>query len=337
LVAIFFHFSRIFRPGLQYIVFQQITNLFAFVLESKSMNSAENSPKISPVIWVVMAVLLWSTGGLFIKMTTLDAFAVNAGRSFFAAITVAVFTYKKGLKLDAFTLFTSFLYAGTLTCFVYANKTTTAANAIFLQYTAPIYILILAPFILKEKFRFKDLITVAVCIAGMSLFFLEAPSEENKLASNIFLGNIIALASGVFFGLYFLFLRHPRSLENKNPALSVFYGNILIVLFMLPLLANNPPAPNGQDALAILFLGVFQIGIAYLLFTKGIAEGVRSLDASIIGFIEPLLNPVWVFLFIGETPSKWAILGGAIIISAVVFHTIKQSQERLREKRQAIL
>ena len=301
------------------------------------MNETKQTSYLSPVVFVVFAVLLWSTGGLFIKMTTLDAFAVNAGRSLFAAVTVAVFTYKKGLKLDRFTLLTSFLYAGTLSCFVYANKTTTAANAIFLQYTAPIYILILAPFVLKEKFRFRDLITVAVCIAGMSLFFLETPSEENKLATNIFLGNIAALASGVFFGLYFLFLRHPRSLENRNPAISVFYGNILIVLFMLPLLANNPPAPNVTDALAILFLGVFQIGIAYLLFTKGIAEGVRSLDASIIGFIEPLLNPVWVFLFIGETPSKWAILGGAIIISAVIFHTIKQSRERQAIKRGKLL
>lgn len=289
------------------------------------------------MVFVLLAVLLWSTGGLFIKMTTLDAFAVNCGRSLFAAITVAIFTYNKGLKLDRFTLFTSFLYAGTLTCFVYANKTTTAANAIFLQYTAPIYILILAPFVLKEKFRVSDLITVVVCLAGMSLFFLEASSVDNKLAPNVFLGNAAALASGVFFGLYFLFLRHPRSLENKNPAISVFYGNLLIVLFMIPLLANNPPAPNNQDISAILFLGVFQIGIAYLLFTKGIAEGVRSLDASIIGFVEPLLNPVWVFLFLGEKPSIWAIIGGTIIISGVVFHTLKQSHARLREKREAIL
>jgi drug/metabolite transporter (DMT)-like permease len=286
---------------------------------------------------VLLAVLLWSTGGLFIKMTTLDAFAVNCGRSLFAAITVAIFTYKKGLKLDRFTILTAFLYAGTLTCFVYANKTTTAANAIFLQYTAPIYILILSPFILKEKFRFSDLITVVVCLAGMSLFFLEAPSAENKLASNIFLGNLAALLSGVFFGLYFIFLRHPRSLANRNPALSVFYGNFLIVIFMTPLLAQNPPAPNGKDVLAILFLGVLQIGVAYILFTKGIAEGVRSLDASIVGFVEPLLNPIWVFLILGERPSVWAIVGGAIIISAVIFHTLKQSHARLREKRAAAL
>jgi drug/metabolite transporter (DMT)-like permease len=287
------------------------------------------SKNFPPIAFVLLAVLLWSSGGVLIKFTQLDAFAVNLGRSLFAAITVAVFTYKNGLKLDRFALLTSFLYAGTLTCFVYANKTTTAANAIFLQYTAPIYILILAPFILKEKFRASDLITVAVCLAGMSLFFLEPQTSTNKLASNVFVGNIAALVSGVFFGLYFILLRHPRSLANENPALSVFYGNILIVLFMLPLLLNNPPAQvSSNDVFAILFLGVFQIGIAYVLFTRGIAGGVRSLDASIIGFVEPLLNPIWVFLFIGERPSSWAILGGVIIIATVVFHTIKSNRKK---------
>ncbi|MBA4122345.1 MAG: EamA family transporter [Acidobacteria bacterium] len=292
----------------------------------KAENQNTNFP---PIAFVLLAVLLWSTGGVLIKLTTLDAFAVNLGRSLFAAITVAVFTYKKGLKLDKFTLLTSFLYAGTLTCFVYANKNTTAANAIFLQYTAPIYILILAPFILKEKFRVDDLITVVICLMGMSLFFLEPQNAENKLAANVFWGNVAALVSGLFFGLYFILLRHPRSLQ-KNPALSVFYGNILIVLLMLPLIFSNPPAQiNSNDILAILFLGIFQIGIAYVLFTNGIAGGVRSLDASIIGFIEPLLNPIWVFLIIGERPSIWAIVGGAVIIAAVIFHTIKSNQKDL--------
>ncbi len=291
------------------------------------MQAENQSKRFPPTVFVLLAVLLWSTGGVFIKLTTLDAFAVNAGRSLFAAITVAVFTHRKGLKLDKFTVLTSFLYAGTLTCFVYANKNTTAANAIFLQYTAPIYILILAPFILKEKFRFSDLWTVLICLAGMSLFFLEPQNAENTLAANVFWGNVAALISGLFFGLYFILLRHPRSLQ-KNPALSVFYGNILIVLLMLPLILNRPPAQiNSNDILAILFLGILQIGIAYVLFTNGIAGGVRSLDASIIGFIEPLLNPIWVFLIIGERPSIWAIVGGAIIIAAVIFHTIKSNQK----------
>ena len=291
------------------------------------MNDTADTPKISPFFYVLIAVVLWSTGGLFIKLTTVDAFTVNAGRSLFAAIAVAIFTFRKGLKPDKFTLLTSLLYAGTLSCFVYANKNTTAANAIFLQYTAPIYILIFSPFILKEKFRISDLITVVVCIAGMSLFFLEKQSGANSLAPNVFLGNIAALLSGIFFGLYFIFLRHPRSLA-KNPAISVFYGNLIIVLLMLPFLINNPPNPTLNDFGAIAYLGIFQIGIAYILFTNGIASGVRSLDASIIGFVEPLLNPVWVFLFVGERPAVWAILGGLIILSAVIFHTLKENRSK---------
>lgn len=290
------------------------------------MNKPNQKTNFPPIAFVLLAVLLWSSGGVLIKFTTLDAFTVNFGRSLLAAMTVAVFTRRKGLKLDGFTLLTAFLYAGTLTCFVYANKTTTAANAIFLQYTAPVYILILSPFVLKEKFRFSDFVTVAVCLGGMSLFFLEEQGSTDGLAPNVYLGNFAALLSGVFFGLYFVLLRHPRSLANKNSAVSVFYGNLLIVLLMLPFLINNPPQPNAADLTAIFFLGIFQIGIAYVLFTRGIAEGVRSLDASIIGFIEPFLNPIWVFLFLGEKPSRWAIFGGIIIICAVVVHTRRQNR-----------
>jgi drug/metabolite transporter (DMT)-like permease len=289
---------------------------------------------LSPLWLVVAAVLLWSTGGLLIKFTTLDAVTVNFGRALFAALTVAVFTFRKGLRLNWFTIAPSFLYAATLSSFVYANKNTTAANAIFLQYTAPVYILILAPFILKEKFRPKDLITVVLCLAGMSLFFLEA-DPSNHLAPNPFGGNIAGLISGMCFGLYFITLRHPRSLA-LNPALSVFYGNIIIVIAMAPFLILDPPSVTTIDFTAVAFLGIFQIGIAYVLFTNGLARGVRSLDASIIGFIEPLLNPVWVLIFLGEKPTKWAVLGGAIILSGVLGQTLLMQRRRRRKMREVM-
>jgi DME family drug/metabolite transporter len=226
-------------------------------------------------------------------------------------------------------LLISLVYAAILSCFVYATKTTTAANAIFLQYTAPIYILILSPFLLKEKFRAVDLLTVFFCLAGMSLFFIEATGTENSLATNVLAGNIAALVSGALFGLYFVMLRHPRSMGNKNPAISVFYGNLLVVLFMLPFIIKNPPQPTAGDFLTILYLGVIQIGISYILFTFGIVGGVRSFDASIIGFVEPLLNPVWVFLVVGEAPGKWAILGGAIILLTVATHSILNNRNKV--------
>jgi drug/metabolite transporter, DME family len=282
-----------------------------------------------------MAVLLWSTGGLFIKIATLDAQAINCGRSLFAALTVALFTYKKGLRADLYTMFTALIYAGILSCFVYATKTTTAANAIFLQYTAPIYILILSPLLLKERFRLVDLITVFFCLAGMSLFFIERPGTASEHPPNHLAGDLAALLSGALFGLYFVLLRHPRTRKHPNPAISVFYGNLLVVMLMLPFLIGKPPQPTAADFLTIAYLGIFQIGLSYILFTFGLVGGVRSFDASIIGFVEPLLNPLWVFLVVGETPGKWAMLGGALILLTVATHTILQNRfEPVRKENQ---
>jgi drug/metabolite transporter, DME family len=282
--------------------------------------------KLSPVWLVVLAVLLWSSGGLLIKMTSVSGYEVNLGRCFFAAITIAILTKFDALKANKFTFLTAIFYVGALSFFAVANKKTTAANAIFLQYTAPIYILILAPFVLREKFRVPDLITVAVCLVGMALFFVDPNPIDDLPTESQFVGNILGLCSGVCFGLYMLLLRHPKALQ-KNPASSVFYGNLMAIIVMLPFVAANPSTWASKDIFAVVCLGVFQIGLAYFLFTKGVANGVKSLDASIIGFIEPLLNPVWVFLLLGERPSFWAIIGGIIIMSAVVLHTFRNSKD----------
>jgi drug/metabolite transporter, DME family len=283
--------------------------------------SIQKSDYLPPVIYVVIAVLLWSTGGLFIKLTTLDAYQVTFFRSLLAGITVAILTYKQGLRINPFGILTSVIYATLLFLFVWATKKTTAANAIFLQYTAPIYILILAPFVIGEKFHWRDLITVIFCIAGMSLFFV------GKLEISDYEGNIAALFSGVFLGLYIMLLRHPRAI-GFNPAIAVIYGNFLLAVVNAPAGMSAIPTMTLVDWFAVSFLGIVQIGIAYVLFIKGVTGGTRPLDASIIGFIEPLLNPVWVFLFIGEQPSVWALLGGSVIIATVVVHTLRQYARR---------
>jgi drug/metabolite transporter, DME family len=269
----------------------------------------------SPLLFVLLAALLWSTGGLFIKWTTLSAFELTFGRSLLAALTVAYFTRSEGFRLNSMTVLTSLLYAALLLLFVVATKLTTAANAIFLQYTAPIYVLVLEPLLYKEKFRRADLMTVVVCIAGMSLFFV------GKLRPQDVSGNLAALASGLCFAFYILLLRHPRS-QMVNRASSVIYGNLLLVVFTAPLGLAALSHMSAQDAVSVLYLGLFQIGVAYTFFTLGMARGVRSLDASIVGYIEPVLNPIWVFLFLGERPSAWAIMGGSVIIAAVAAHTL---------------
>src|SRR5437588_9894365 len=277
-------------------------------------------PTVSPLLLVLGAAILWSTGGLFIKATHLSALELSFGRSLLAAITIAVFTRREGLGVNRISALTSVLYAALLLLFVLATKLTTAANAIFLQYTAPVYVLILEPIFYKEKFRVRDLATVVACVAGMSLFFV------GKLRPEDVSGNLLALASGVCFALFFLLLRHSKARE-VNRASSAIYGNLIVVLICAPAFFTAAGRGiSGEDFARIAYLGIVQIGFAYLLFTLAMARGVRSLDAGIIGYVEPVLNPIWVFLFIGERPSGWAIIGGAIIIASVIVHMLVETQ-----------
>jgi drug/metabolite transporter, DME family len=285
--------------------------------------ASSSTAKFSPLLFVLAAAILWSTGGLFIKWTSLSGLELSFGRSLLAAITVAIFTRHEGFGLNRVTALASVLYAALLLLFVLATKETTAANAIFLQYTAPVYLLILEPLFYKEKFRRRDLITVTACVIGMSLFFV------GKLRPQDVTGNLLALASGFCFACYFLLLRHAKS-RAVNRASSVIYGNLLVVLIAAPAGLKALPQMNAHDALSVLYLGVVQIGLAYTLFTVAMARGVRSLDAGIVGYVEPVLNPIWVFLVLGERPTQWALIGGGIIVAAVVCHMLLEAKRGQR-------
>lgn len=276
----------------------------------------------SPLLLVLAAAILWSTGGLFIKATSLSAVELSFGRSLLAAITVAIVTRREGFGLNRVTAITSVLYAALLLLFVLATKLTTAANAIFLQYTAPVYVLILEPLFYKEKFRLRDLATVAACAVGMSLFFV------GKLRPEDVTGNLVALGSGVCFALYFLLMRHSKARE-VNRASSAIYGNLIVVAIAAPAFLNAARRGiTANDFASMAYLGIIQIGVAYALFTAAMARGLRSLDASIVGYVEPVLNPIWVFLFIGERPSGWAMMGGAITVASVVVHMLVSAKEK---------
>jgi drug/metabolite transporter (DMT)-like permease len=282
---------------------------------------------IPPYLFVLCAAVLWSTGGLFIKWNNLSPLELSCGRSLFAAATVALLTRREGFGLNVVTAAAAVLYAALLLLFVVATKMTTAANAIFLQYTAPVYILLLEPRVFKEKYRALDFAVVACCVAGMSLFFV------GRLRAEDVQGNLAALGSGLCFAIFFLLLRHPRARE-VNRASSVIYGSVLLFLVTLPWFIVGARKIDARNLAVVAYLGIVQIGVAYTLLTLGIARGVRGLDAGIIGYVEPVLNPVWVFLVLGERPSRWAISGGAIIVASVLAHTLwkarRASQYRLR-------
>ena len=169
----------------------------------------ERYSNISPLYFVLAAAIIWSTGGLFIKWTSLSGLELSFGRSLLAAITVAIFTRREGFGINRVTVLASLLYAALLLLFVLATKETTAANAIFLQYTAPLYVLILEPLLYNEKFRRRDLLTVIACVIGMSLFFV------GKLRPQDVTGNLLALASGLCFAFYFLIVAPPEFAQGE--------------------------------------------------------------------------------------------------------------------------
>ena len=259
------------------------------------------------LVAVLAAALLWSTGGLFIKLVTLDAMQISFFRCTWAAIVFAVIFKRQVFYANLFTIINGAFFAAVTILFVLANKMTTAANAIFLQYTAPIYILIFEPIISKTKFEKTNLITIIICFTGMLLFFM------GKISPGYMLGNIVALLSGVAFAAFMLGMRKNKKEYQFS---SIFYGNVIVFLFCLPYMFGLKSL-SLDNFLMVSYLGIFQIGLAYIIFSYGLKR-ILAIEASLLSMIEPVLNPVWVFLGYGEVPSFMAIIGGIIIIAAIM-------------------
>jgi drug/metabolite transporter, DME family len=286
------------------------------------LNSMKNlSEHQKGISFVFIAGLLWSTGGLFIKLISLTAMQLAFFRCTIAAITFGIIFRKRILLLNKLALVNSVFYAGILITFVIATKTTTAANAIFLQSTAPIYVLIFEPIFNKTKYERINIITVAVCMVGMLLFFV------GKIEPGHLEGNIIALCSGVAFASFFLGMKKN---DPKFQSSSIFYGNILVAIISIPFLFSLETLTTS-DLWMVTFLGVFQIAIAYAFFSAGLKR-IYAVEASIISMIEPVLNPVWVIIGYGEVPSITAIIGGLIILGSIVTRSLIVGASAVRTK-----
>jgi drug/metabolite transporter (DMT)-like permease len=262
------------------------------------------------IIAVLIAAILWSTGGILIKLVALHPLQITFFRAIFAASVFATAFRKQAFIFNGMTFINGLFYAAILILFVIATKLTTAANAIFLQYTAPIYVLIFEPLINKTEFKKINVITILACFSGMILFFM------GELSFNHFTGNIVALLSGIAFAAFLIGMRYNK---HEYQFSTIFYGNIIILLFSIPSMLTLQSL-SLRDFTMVAFLGIFQIGIAYAIFTYGLKR-VFAIEASLISMIEPALNPVWVVLWYGEVPSLPAIIGGIIIISTIGLRT----------------
>jgi DME family drug/metabolite transporter len=270
---------------------------------------------------VLGAALLFSTGGAAIKATELSSWQVAGFRSAVAAVAIFLLVPAARRGWTWHVVPVGIAYAATLTLFVTANKLTTSANAIFLQSAAPLHMLLFSPLLLKEHVRRRDLMFLAPVALGLLLFFVGAAPPSSQTATNPALGNLLATASGVTWALTLVGLRWMgnRAGGEGSALPTVVAGNAIAFLVCAP--AAFPVAAGGTDDwLAVAYLGVFQIGAAYLLLTAGIRH-VPALEASVLLLLEPALNPVWSWLVHGETPGPWSIAGGALILGATVLRT----------------
>ena len=268
------------------------------------------SERTRAIVFLVITAILWSLGGVLIKSIKWNAVAIAGMRSIIASIVLIIVIKKPKITWSFAQVGAALAYSGTVILFVMANKITTAANAILLQYTAPIYVALFGAWFLKEKTKLFDWVVVFTVLGGMALFFLD------HLNMNGVLGNIVAALSGVCFGFFAIFMRMQK---EESPIESVLLGNIPTALIAIPFMLKS--TPNTQGWINLLVMGVVQLGIPYILYSMAIKH-VTALEAILIPVIEPILNPIWVFLMIGETPGPWAILGGTIVIVAVTLRCV---------------
>lgn len=267
-------------------------------------NAAVNErPKA--ILFLIITAVLWSLGGLLIKSVNSNPLAIAGMRSGISAVLMLIATGKPRLNWSFAQIGGALSYAATMLLFVAATKNTTAANAILIQYTAPIYVALLSAWLLKEKVKLLDWLTIVIALGGMVLFFIDDINMKGVF------GNILAAFSGVAFGLFAVFMRMQK---DGSPIGSVVLGNILSAVIGIPFVFRDMPDQKGW--LCLVILGVVQLGLPYILYSKAIKH-VTALEASLIPIIEPILNPVWVFLLLGEKPGNWAFAGGIIVIAAI--------------------
>ncbi|WP_164914442.1 DMT family transporter [Aminipila luticellarii] len=296
------------------------------------METTSSAPKPAPtkaerrqsIFYMAVCAALWSIGGIFIKLLPWNAFAIAGARSLIAAIIV--YTYIRHKKIQMKFVKQAFVsgafLSGVFLSFVIANKLTTAANAIVLQFTSPVFILILSAVFLHKKCRRGDLITVTATLAGISLFFLD------HLTPGGMLGNGFGMFTGLMVACSYLIV---GEVDEETRMTGIFLGQIFTAVIGMPALIFTETAITTPALFSILALGIFQLGIPYVLFGLAMKNG-SALSCNLIGAIEPLLNPVWVFLFNGEAPGFFALIGAVIVITAITLWCIWNDQvSRLQE------
>jgi len=279
---------------------------------------------VSPRLRVVAAAVLFSTGGAAIKLCGFGVWQLAAGRALVAACAMLVLIPEARRGWSWRSAVVGVAYAGAGLFFIMANKNTTAASAILIQATHPLFILALAPVLLSEPVTRRDLEFMALLALGMVLLF-SSPGRQFATAPNPALGNLLAAGCAVSWALTLLGYRWvvARSTAGQGAvAAAAISGNLIVCLvafpFAVPLAAGSP-----RDWLVVAYLGVFQLALAYVFLSRAVVH-VRALEVALMGLVEPVLSTIWAWLVHGETPGVRVILGGLVILAATGWHALRE-------------
>lgn len=266
------------------------------------------------IIEMLICATLWSIAGIFIKLIPWNGFAVSGMRSLISGATIALYMLiaRHRFVLSKKTFLAGVFSACVYTCFVCANKLTTAANAIVLQFTSPVFIVIFTALLYKTRIRKADAAVVTLTLLGIALFFFD------QLKPGYILGNFVAIAAGMFMAGMFMAV---GELEGEQRFSGILIGQCLTFLVGLPFIIATKPVFTPTATLSILILGVFQLGISYILYVRA-SRYCPPLACCLLGAMEPLLNPVWVMIFDGETPGIFALIGGVIVVVSITLWCI---------------
>ena len=262
------------------------------------------------VLYIILAAILLSTGGIVLKYIDMNPMAIASSRGFIATIIVWLYLKKPNFTFSKPQVIGAFSYAFMVTGFIIANKLTTATNAIVLQFTAPLWVVIIGVMFFREKIRWYDLLSILIVSLGMILFFID------DVGGGSLAGDIVAILSGLALAGATI----GMSLQKEgSPVETTLLGHMITVLIGLPFVFSaNFTLIN---ILGIVFLGIFQLGIAYILYAIAV-KYLSALEVILIMFLEPILNPIWVMLIHGEKPGKFALIGGVIIIVTVATRSV---------------
>ena len=273
-------------------------------------------------LWIVIGATFWSFGGVCAKLIPWSGLAIASVRGIIACVVIGLFRRSFRFRITKSTVFAAISLNLTTILFMMANKMTTAANAIVLQYTSPVFIILLSAIFLKEKPKKRDLMAVIGTLCGVSLFFLDQMKSGNML------GDFIAILSGLAFACVFF----SNKLPGAHPMDATFMGSALSFVLLPFVFADKQVFSNGWFPwVVILFMGIVQLGFGYIFFSIGI-QHTSATTGSILATIEPILNPIWVFLVIGESPKLLSLIGAAIVLTTIFIYNIIMTRQNYQKK-----